>query len=253
MFYFTNDQQVFPAIKDFQTVSQKLMELHTGILPRVRNHNLDLHPSWQKHSIVTRQSVATLANDESLVLSYYRSQEAAHKVERLMGKERVSIEGAVDTYCHPVIELRLTRDYFAIELIVSPKAWWDQTNLIGKLELPQHRAAFRNLLCELDADYRVGFWSGTHLDDMHLPVSALVNGRIVDDWMNTFCDGQDWLRIGKWYDLNDSALDGANILNIAFDGIKKLNNLYNFILWTSNNNFHEFYNKRQRLPSRMFS
>ena len=51
-----------------------------------------------------------------------------------MGKESGAQTGDVDTYRHPVIELRLTPDQFAIELILSPYAWLDQQNLIGKLE-----------------------------------------------------------------------------------------------------------------------
>jgi hypothetical protein len=112
----------------------------------------------KKTSIVSQKSAASLDQSDSVVLTYFRSQEQAEMVERLMGKENIGISKEVDTYCHPVIELRLTPEHFVIELVLSPKAWWDQQNFIGKLDLPQHRATFRNLLRSLDHDYRLGFW-----------------------------------------------------------------------------------------------
>ena len=147
--------------------------------------------------------------------------------------------------------MRLTPEHFVIELVLSPKAWWDQQNFIGKLELPQHRTTFRNLLRGLDRDYRLGFWGGTHLSDMHLTVNHLLYGRVLDEWMNTFSDRQDWLRIGKWYSHQDPELDDAVIQNETFNALKALHPLYNFILWTSNNNFHDFYQKRAKYSTRV--
>jgi hypothetical protein len=252
MFYFTNEQPAKPQTTvDVQGVTSKFMDLHTALLPRVRNHNLDLHPRWQKTSIVSQKSAATLDPSNSVVLTYFRSQDQAEKVEKRMGKETVGVHKEVDTYCHPVIEMRLTPEHFVIELVLSPRAWWDQRNLIGKLELPQHRTAFRNLLRGVDRDYRLGFWGGTHLSDMHLTVNHLLYGRVLDEWMTTFCDGQDWLRIGKWYSHEDPELDEGQIQTETFNALKALHPIYNFILWTSNNNFHNFYDKRHKTTTRL--
>ncbi len=247
MFYF--QQELKKAGTDHQPVSSKLLNLHNGLHPRVRNHNLDLHPRWQKNMIVTRKSASSLTENDSTVLTYFRSQEQAELVERLIGKERAAMSGQVNAYCHPVIELRLTPRHFVVELILSPKAWWDQQNLIGKLTFPHHRASFRALLKNVDSDYRLGFWEGTELNDMHLSIGTLMQGRILDEWMNTFCDGQDWLRIGKWYEHDAPQVDDANIQNEAFNAVKSLHNIYNFILWSSNNNFRNFYDKRNSRTS----
>ncbi|MEZ4668425.1 MAG: hypothetical protein R3E39_10960 [Anaerolineae bacterium] len=252
MFYFDiNNPAKEPAFTDIKLVTNRFMDLHSALLPRVRNHNLDLHPRWQKTSIVSQKSVASLDPSDSVVLTYFRSQEQAEKVERRMGKETVGINQDVDTYCHPVIEMRLTPEHFVIELVLSPRAWWDQRNLIGKLELPQHRTAFRNLLRGVDRDYRLGFWGGTHLSDMHLTVNHLLYGRVLDEWMTTFSDGQDWLRIGKWYSHDDPELDESRIQTESFNALKALHPIYNFILWTSNNNFHPFYDKRHKTTTRI--
>jgi hypothetical protein len=238
---------------DLQHVYSKFFDLHTALHPRVRNHNLDLHPRWQKTSIISRESAASLGQHSSLVLTYFRSREQAEMVERLMGKEHASESGNVDTYRHPVIELRLTPNEFAIELILSPYAWWDQQNLIGKLDLPGHRTAFRNVLRTLPLDYRFGFWDGIHLGDMNLTVAELLRARVLDEWMDTFADGQDWLRAGKWYTPEDPALDSGVVVNEIFNTIKSLHNLYTFLLWTSNNNFRNFYEKRQRQVRRAYA
>jgi hypothetical protein len=241
------------ASDHLQNVYSKFFDLHTGIHPRVRNHNLDLHPRWQKSSLISSESAASLEKSSTLVLTYFRSREQAELVERKMGKEPATQTGEVDTYRHPVIELRLTPDHFAIELILSPYAWLDQQNLIGKLELSHHRTTFRNLLRNMPGDYRFGFWNGLHLSDMHLTVSELLRGRILDEWMDTFADGQDWLRVGKWYSPDDPALDTGCVLPEVFNAIKSLHSLYTFLLWTSNNNYADFYEKRQRQQRRAYA
>jgi hypothetical protein len=241
------------ASAELQHAYSKFFDLHTAIHPRVRNHNLDLHPRWQKSSLISRESAACLEQSSSLVLTYFRSREQAELVERKMGKEPGAQTGDVDTYRHPVIELRLTPDQFAIELILSPYAWLDQQNLIGKLELPNHRSTFRSILRSFPADYRFGFWNGVELGDMNLSISELLRGRILDEWMDTFADGQDWLRVGKWYSPEDPVLQVGNILPEVFETIKTLHSLYTFLLWTSNNNFSDFYEKRQRQVRRVYA
>lgn len=247
MSYFFQDEA------GFDSAYGRLFDLHNMLYPRVRNHNLDLHPRWQKSAIISRESAACVGQTQTLALTYFRSREQAEMVEKLMGKEHVSQTGQVDTYRHPVIELRVAPDHFAIELILSPYAWWDQQNFIGKLELPHHRSDFRNLLKDLDADYRFGFWDGAYLSDMHLTVGELLRGRALDEWLATFADGQDWLRIGKWFSLDDAALDAGSITSEIFNSVKSLHTLYTFMLWTGNNNFHNFYEKRQRQLRRTFS
>jgi hypothetical protein len=239
-----SDTAVIPV--ELQAARGKLVTLHEALQPRVRNHNLDLHPRAQKSALVCTESAASLSAKGAITLTYLRSREQAAAIERLMGKDRVTVTGSVEMHRHPVIELRWTPQAFAIELIVSPYAWWDQQNLVGKLELEQHRSQFRRILSTFEPDYRFGFWSGVNLDEMHLTMHQLLQGRVLDEWINTFADGQDWLRVGKWFDAQDPILETHHFTAAAFDAIKSLNTLYEFILWTSNNNFHSFYEKRQR-------
>lgn len=236
---------------DLQRAYDKLLDLHNAVYPRIRNHNLDLHPRWQKTSIISRESAACLVQNPAMVLPYFRSREQAQIVERLMGCEPMA--AGVDTFRHPVIELRLTPSHFAVELVVSPYAWWDQQNLVGKLGLAQHRAAFYQLLAEVGRDCYFGFWQGTDLDRMCLNSTELAHCRIVDAWMETFCDGQDWFRIGKWFDPTSPALDEDTVAAEVFNAVRVLNRLYSFLVWTSNNNFQSFYDRNRRAVSRLYA
>ena len=145
-----------------------------------------------------------------------------------------------------MIELRLAPDYFAIELILSPFAWWDQQNFIGKFDLERQRHALRNTLIQMNDDYRFGFWGGIGMSDMHLTAWQLAQGRIMDEWMSTFADGQDWLRFGMWYEPECDQLDDCNIVQEAVTRVGDLYNFYDFLLWTSNNNYHDFYQQTQQ-------
>lgn len=224
-----------------QEVFDKLAELHRTLYRRMRDHNYDLHPHWNKAGLISSHSGACNGEINGLALPYLRSREQGVLVERLMGREGADL--SADIYRHPVIELRITPENFAIELIMSPQSWWDQRNLIGKLTVARHRETLRNILQRIDGDYRFGFWDGVHLSDMHLTSRQLLRGTFLDEWMGTFADGQDWMRVGVWYEPLDPALNADNILNEVVTRMVALEKLYTFMLWSSNNNFQSFYRK----------
>lgn len=232
----------------------KLMSLHRALHDRIRANYWDIHPHWQKSNIITGNSASGHCSSEVLTLSYFRSVEQAMLVENMMGidnKPSQSIK--VDPHRHPTIELRLGHDHFAIELILSPKALLDQQNLIGKLELDRHRASLRDLLRRMSNDYCFGFWDGDRLSEMHLTTWQLVQGKVMKEWMDTFAEGQDWLRFGAWYSPDDPILAAGNIVHEASRRMNDLYNLYEFILWTSNNNFRTFHEKRERFSRRIYN
>jgi hypothetical protein len=226
-----------------QRVYNKFQELNKALHRRLRDHNYDLHPHWEDAEAVSSRSCTCLTESEALVLPYFRSKEQAQLVERLMGRENTEWRSAIEVYRHPVIELRLTQNYFAVELVASPQAWWDQQNFVGKLAIPRHRETFRSILQRINGDYCFGFWDGIDLSDMHLTTQQLVRGNHLNEWMSTFCEGQDWLRVGAWYVPQDPSLDAGRIVNELTQRIGSLYHVYNFILWTSNNDFHSFYRK----------
>lgn len=224
-----------------QTVYDKFLELHRTVYRRMRDHNYDLHPHWNKAQVISTRSAACSGDIKGLTLPYLRSREQGALVERLMGRDACDATANADIYRHPVIELRITPSEFVVELIMTPQSWWDQRNLIGKLSVDRHRQTLRTILQRIDGEYRFGFWDGIHLNDMHLTSRQLLRGNILDEWMSTFADGQDWLRVGVWYEPEDPALSTDSILGEVVQRMIALYQLYTFMLWTSNNNFQSFY------------
>lgn len=241
------------CVADQQAARAKLLNLHKALYERMRSLHLDLHPHWQKNATVTNTTAAAGEEKDVLALRYFRSIEQAQMVEGLMGIDGLSGPTAVNPYRHPIIETRLAADHFAVELILTPDAWWDQQNLIGKLDLERHRGHMRELLRNLGGDYCFGFWDGAYLSDMHLTAWQLAQPRILDEWMATFADSQDRLRFGVWYEPQHPALSIENIVNETFERINDLYNVYEFLLWTSNNNYHSFYEKRHRHMRRLYA
>lgn len=237
-----------------ESAAHKMLTLHRSLNDRIRANDWDLHPHANKNSIVTQGS-ATFhgAQTDVMTLSYFRSNSHTQLVESMMGIDTANCDTSGEPYRHPVIEVRLAPDYFAVELVLSPFAWWDQQNLIGKLELESHSHTMRRLIGNMSNDYRFGFWEGTHLSDMHLTSWELSHGRVMQEWMNTFADGQDWLRFGVWYEPESQELSADSIVQEITYRIGDLYNLYDFMLWTSNNNFMSFYEKRQKNQRRVLA
>ncbi|MAS37078.1 MAG: hypothetical protein CL610_23970 [Anaerolineaceae bacterium] len=235
-------------------VYQKFLNLHDNLRDKLRCQDYDLHGHPQKaRALSTVSTTATAEPNQTLSLAYFRPYEQARMVESQMGLEINPGETGIEPQRHPVIELRLAPDYFAIELVVSPNAWWDQINFISKIDLQRHRETLRRTLYRLDADYRFGFWGGENLSDMHLTIWQLLHGRVLDEWMDTFADSQDWLRLGVWYEPESPQLSADYIIHEAATRIGELYKLYDFMLWTSNNDYHQFYQKRDKYARRMYA
>jgi hypothetical protein len=174
-------------------------------------------------------------------VAYLRTKGEAVTVERLMGREEVANVNAIDAHRHPVIELRLSQDGLALELLLSPDAWWDQQNLLGKMTVARHRQDFYLMLRNFSSRYCMGFWNGTHLSEMHLTANQFQHPRIMEEWMSTFEPGADWWRLGIWYAYEDAALDESAIVQEMMKQIRLLYSVYDYIRWTSDNNYREFY------------
>jgi hypothetical protein len=240
----SNRAQALDGDTGLQRTYNKLLDLHKNLHAQFRNHNIYLQAHRPTSNPVQFTSVSSPAETEAMTVQYFRSSGEAQLVERHMGRDFADTNTQVDARFHPVIELRLTPHYFAIELVISPEAWWDQENMAGKLSIARHRQAFYEMLRDLQGDFRFGFWHGIHLSDMHLTNGQLSSARALDAWMQTFCPGQDWFRIGIWYAPEDPALDGVNMCEEVFARVKMLHRLYTFLAWSSNNDYQK---KAQRV------
>lgn len=226
-----------------QRAYQRMLDLHRQLYPRLKKHGVLLYPIGDAASAITRATAATPFAADVLTLTYLRERAEAVNVERIMGRDEVLQNGRLETARHPVIEVRLSPDYLAVELLVAPSAWYDQQNMVGKLSVNQHRLQFYQLLARLSKDYLLGFWSGTYISSMHLELRQLPPRRILFEFMDTFAARRDWLRVGCWYEPEADELNEDRLATELFNRLRDLYPLYNFLAWSSSNNFQAFYQK----------
>jgi hypothetical protein len=219
---------------------EKLSQLHEKLYPQLINHGLDLYPSKKQMNVVF-ESASTSTKRGVIALQYMRTHSQAIRVERLMGRDETSNNG-IESRRHPTIEVRLTPEHLTVELILSPYAWWDQQNFVGKLSIDRHHTRFYELLKKLDGETKVGYWRGVQLDEMYVKVDQLYRQHIWDEWISTFDAGKDWFRVGVWYTPESEALSQENILAELVGQIRGLYTIYEALIWSSDNNYREFYN-----------
>lgn len=222
-------------------ITRQLIELHEHIQSQVRILNLDLY-SIDPDEPVQMTSVSTPRNNYSLAIGFRRRPSEAVTVERLMGREEIANLHNTDPRRHPVIEIRVQERWFVVELVISPDAWWDQQNLLGKNSIERHFHHFHRLLRNLPPAYRLGFWRGCHLSELHLEGKYYAHTRVLDEWMSTFEPNLDWFRLGIWFEhaqLAEHNLDALHTQTMAH--IRHLYPIYDYLVWSSDNNYRDFF------------
>jgi hypothetical protein len=223
-----------------QKLQAELLQLHRALQSRLQTQHIDLYISTVTGSITT-DSVTRLETGGVLCIPYGRDKGTAITVERLMGREHVVSAHNLETRRHPVIELRLSSTGVTLELVLAPDAWWDQQNLAGKLTVTRHQQEFQSLLQEFPEGYSTGFWEGAYLSEMHLTTKQFQHRVIIDEWMRTFEPGKDWFRMGIWFEWDDERLQADRIEDMLLQQFRVLYPLYQFVQWTGDNNYREFY------------
>ena len=248
MYYFTQalHQQIANDIADSPDsplnqeleAYQKFMHLYEQLASRIEASKIDLHTLTKANQPNLTQATATSRDPQtSICLQFFRTKTQAVQVERLMGRDHINSR-SIDPRRHPVLELRLTEPHFAVELVLSPDAWWDQQNVKGKLSIERYSQELYDYLRNLPHDYCIGYWRGTELKDLHVTIDQLPRPHILRDWISTFSPGKDWFRIGIWYEPESlMEADGADEI---YNQLKALYQVYESLLWTSDNNFREF-------------
>lgn len=243
MSYFTQDD--FHSLVDDdgnhrETVQQRLQDLHKKVYEGIQGNNIDLHITLPPSKAVHNTTLSDFETNDVLTVTYMRKREHAVMVEKLMGRDEVASLNTIERRFHTGIELRLATIGLALELVMSPDAWWDQQNLLGKLRIPRHKQEFYSLLMNFDSDYRMGFWQGAYLSDMHLKAQYFQHPRIMNEWISTFHPNADWFRLGIWYEIEAEELSAENIVKEIMKQIELMYQIYRFSIWTTDNNFRDF-------------
>ena len=194
---------------------------------------------------VALQTSGQQYDEQNNCVEYFRLDDEALLVERMMGRDQIK-RSDINADLHPHIEMRLTDEHLAIELVISTRAWVDQQNLAGKLTLPRHRDDFVRQLQGLGHGYYLGYWDGANLEDMHLQSSLFYRIRILNEWLYTFEPGRDTFRLGFWYSPETLLMDEASLIEELTEKFQALYGIYNFIAWRADNNYREFYDDTPR-------
>ena len=227
-----------------QAAYQKLVSIHQFLFPHIESTLLTLRKNGSGNTpVVSFESAACRDTHDVLTLRYSRTAAQSIRVEHFMGRDEVCSPRDVEMHRHPAIEIRITPEYFVMELVVSGDAWYDQQNLMGKLSVDRHRQHFYELIQELDGDYYLGFWSGVDLSDMHIYEEIMKYPRVLNEWLSTFSPEKDNFRLGVWYKNDSEHLSDENLPDELLHQIKSLIPIYEFLLWTSENNYREFFTK----------
>lgn len=223
----------------FLPLRQRFLELHLRLSTQFRTHNLPLQ-IYDSHPLRAQSVAAGLGYTPVLAVDYLRPEDKSRAVERVMGRDDFANQ-RIEAERHPAIELRLTRETFALELVVPPSARIDQENLVGKLRVERQRLQFFEALGRLDRGFCLGYWRGLHLSEMHLTGHYFRQPSILKEWLDTFDAGRDWLRLGLWYSPQAAELDAEFLVPTLTLRIKALYRVYEEIAWTSANDYREFF------------
>lgn len=243
MSFFEKQHTEALANNDFdgiEVAQARLQKLHEKVYAKLQLNDYDLHLIDPPQDAVQETTLSDFNNPEVLTVTYMRRREHAVMVEKLMGRDEVASLKNVQPRFHTVIEMRLTATGFTVELLMSPDAWYDQQNLVGKLSIPRHKQEFYDILQKLDDVHCMGFWRGIHLSDMHLDAKYFQYPRIMNEWLSTFTPTKDWLRLGVWYQIDADEMSDETIVTELVKQIEQLYRIYDFSIWTTDNSFRDF-------------
>jgi hypothetical protein len=210
--------------------NEMLNQLQTALSARFQKYSISFDVTY------TTESAAEFQGNNNPTVTFHRPFEEAQNVEQLLGYEYPISE--LNVRRHPVIELRRHKNGLVMEFILPPDAWWDQENFIGKLTINRHRQTFRQIIQKLSEDFCIGFWSGVNLDDLVLNPFQASHSSVFDQWVSTFCCGQNWFRVGVWYDEVDEVT--PELVAELFDKAQRLVRIYDFISWKGSNDYRAF-------------
>lgn len=213
--------------------------LHLALYTRLRTLNIALQAISNAKTVATPQP-----SQPAETVAFVRLPGEGQAVERLIG---LRAGDHIDLKHHPVIELRLTETWLALEFILNPQAWYDQRNWLGKLSVRRYRDEFHGLLGALPPDIKVGAWVGLEPSERVLTSEQLRFPKVFEAWVGTYSDGRDWLRMGVWHPV--SALDDTALPALLFEQLQALYGVYQFLSWTGRNDFYGLFRPHGDEPS----
>ncbi|MBI4789639.1 MAG: hypothetical protein HY782_21630 [Chloroflexi bacterium] len=237
-----------------ERVRDKLVFLHQRIYPEIRKRRWDLHPHWMTQWLISASRISPATSRVDFMTLRYSKAET---IIKLMKKELIDDFGHF--YANAMLAARVDKNGFAVELLVSEKAWVDGQNLKHRLQDgAEQRGHFRNLLAELGGEHTFTLAKfmrddGRPLgyqDVLRAKASRLVNVGMLNSTMDKYEPGGHDLRLGIQYKPNDPRLSTAEIETEILSRFEQLYPIYAFLSWSPKNDFRKAKNANQKSPRR---
>ena len=240
-----------------ERIRGKLADLHKIIYPEIRKQKWDLHPHWMTQWLISASRISPATPRIEFMTLRYSKPETTIK---LMKKQLIEDFGHF--YANAMIAARIDKEGFAIELLVSEKAWVDGQNLKSRLEEnATQRGHFRNLLAELGGEHtlrlsqfvrpEVGYPG--YQEVLRAKASRLVNVGMLNSTMDKYKPGGHDLRLGITYAPNDKRLHADHIADEILKRVEQLYPVYAFLSWSPKNDYRKNNNHANQKPSRRAS
>lgn len=235
-------------------VRDKLLLLHEKIYPQIRKYKWDLHPHWMSQWLISawRTSPATPRID--FMTLRYSKPEALIK---LMKKELIDDFGHF--YANAMLAARIDDEGFAVELLISEKAWVDGQNLKNRLQDgAQEKGQLRSMLAELGGEHAFSLAQFVREEGrprkyeqvLHAKASRLVNVGVLNATMDKYKPGGHDLSLGVRYGPRDKRLRSDRIVDEILTRIEQLYPIYAFLSWSPKNDFRMTQDANKKPPRR---
>ncbi len=224
-----------------QRVRDKLITLHEQVYPEMRRRKWDVHPHWMSQWLISAWRISPATSRINFMTLRYSKPEALIK---LMKKELIDDFGHF--YANAMLAARIDDEGFAIELLISEKAWVDGQNLKNRLQDgAKGKETFRSLLAALEGEHALNLAQYVRQDErpvtyQHLlraKASRLVSPGVLNATMEKYKPGGQDLSLGVRYDPEDRRLASSRIVDEVIDRFGQLYPIYTFLSWSPKNDF----------------
>lgn len=237
-----------------ERVRDKLVFLHEQLFPEIRKQRWDLHPHWMPQWLISAYRISPATSRIDFMTLRYSKAET---IIKLMKKELIDDFGHF--YANAMLAARVNTEGFAVELMISEKAWVDGQNLKGRLQDgAEQRGHFRNLLAELSGEHTFVLSQFMRQDGrplgyqeiMRAKASRLVNVGMLNTTMDKYQPGGHDLRLGIEYKPGDRRLTTSKIVDEILLRFEQLYPIYAFLSWSPKNDFRKTKNANQTTSRR---
>ncbi len=237
-----------------ERVRDKFNQLHRALYPRIRKMKWDLHPHWMTQWLVSASRISPATARIDFMTLRYSKDQAMIKQMKLQ-----FIDDFGHFYANAMLAARIEKEGFAIELLVSEKAWVDGQNLKARvLDGAENRNQFKQLLSELGGEHTLALAQFLREDGrplgyqtvMSAKASRLVNTAVLTSTMDKYIPGQHDLRLGIRYEPEDKRLSADRIADEILERFAQLYPIYAFFSWSLDNDFRKIKDANQKTTRR---